>query len=147
MWNASPKTEDYPDMPHPENASTNESSLSRRERQIMDILFSMGRASGPEIQERLPDQVSYSGVRTILRVLERKGHVRHVEEGLRYVYLPVVAREAAKKSAMERLVATFFGGSMKDAAVAFLDPSNTKLSKADLRELERMIQDARKEKK
>ena len=64
-------------------------TLSRRERQIMDILFTMGRASGPEIQERLPDQPSYSGVRTILRVLERKGHIRHIEEGMRYVYLPV----------------------------------------------------------
>ena len=123
-----------------------ELSLSRRERQIMDILFSLGRASGTEIQDRLPDQVSYSGVRTILRVLERKGHVRHVEEGLRYVYLPMIARETAKKSAMEKLVATFFGGSMKEAAVAFLDPSNTKLSNEDLHELERMIQAARQEK-
>jgi BlaI family penicillinase repressor len=125
-------------------------NLSRRERQIMDILFSLGRASGPEIQERLPDEVSYSGVRTILRVLERKGHVHHVEEGLRYVYLPVVARETARKSAMERLVATFFGGSVKAAAAAFLDPATAKLSQQDLRELEGMIrhaQDARKEKK
>ncbi len=64
-------------------------TLSRRERQIMDILFSLGRASGPEIQERLPGQPNYSGVRTILRVLERKGHIRHIEEGMRYIYLPV----------------------------------------------------------
>src|SRR5262249_19603168 len=110
-------------------------NLSRRERQIMDILFTCGRASGQEIQQRLPDPVSYSGVRTILRVLERKGHVRHVEEGLRYVYVPVVSRETAKRSAMERLVATFFEGSAKAAAAAFLDPS-AKLSKEDLRELE-----------
>jgi predicted transcriptional regulator len=121
--------------------------LSRRERQIMDILFSLGRASGPEIQQRLPDQVSYSGVRTILRVLERKGHVHHVEEGLRYVYLPVVARETAKKSAMDRLIATFFNGSAKAAAAAFLDPSTSKLSEEDLHALERMIREARKEKK
>jgi BlaI family penicillinase repressor len=93
-----------------QSLSTNDQSLSRRERQIMDILFSMGRATGPEIQDRLPDVLSYSGVRTILRVLERKGHVKHVEEGLRYVYLPVVARETAKRSAMDKLVATFFGG-------------------------------------
>jgi len=129
------------------DSSGSETGLSRRERQIMDILFSMGRAAGPEIQERLPDPVSYSGVRTILRVLERKGHVRHVEEGLRYVYLPVVARETAKRSAMDRLVATFFDGSMKAAAAAFLDPSNTKLSNDDLQELERMIRGARKERK
>lgn len=113
----------------------------------MDILFSLGRASGPEIQDRLPDQVSYSGVRTILRVLERKGHVRHIEEGLRYVYIPVVARETAKKSAMDRLVATFFNGSAKAAAAAFLNPSTSKLSDDDLQVLERMIREARKEKK
>ena len=112
----------------------------------MDILFALGRASGPEIQERLPDQPSYSGVRTILRVLERKGHIRHIEEGLRYVYLPVVTREKATKSAIERLVATFFDGSVKAAAAAFLDPSTAKLSKDDLKELERLIRQARKEK-
>lgn len=122
-------------------------TLSRRERQIMDILFTLGRASGTEIQERLPDQPSYSGVRTILRVLERKGHIRHIEEGLRYVYLPVVARETAKKSAMERLVTTFFDGSVKAAAAAFLDPSSAKLSNEDLAELEGMIRKARREKK
>jgi BlaI family penicillinase repressor len=125
---------------------TSETALSRRERQIMDILFALGRASGPEIQERLPDRPSYSGVRTILRVLERKGHIRHVEEGMRYVYLPVVTREKATKSAIERLVTTFFDGSVKAAAAAFLDPSTAKLSKDDLKELERLIRQARKEK-
>ena len=120
-------------------------TLSRRERQIMDILFALGRASGPEIQERLPGQPSYSGVRTILRVLERKGHVRHVEEGMRYIYLPVMTREKATKSAIERLVATFFGGSAKAAAAAFVDPSTSQLSNEDLLELERMIRKARKE--
>jgi BlaI family penicillinase repressor len=126
--------------------SENENSLSRRERQIMDILFTLGRASGPEIQERLPDQPGYSGVRTILRVLERKGHIRHVEEGMRYVYLPVVAREKAKQSAIARLVATFFDGSAKAAAAAFLDPGTANLSQEDLKELERAIRKARKEK-
>src|ERR1700728_3240509 len=121
----------------------NDNDLSRRERQIMDILFAMGRASGPEIQERLPDQPSYSGVRTILRVLERKGHIRHIEEGMRYVYLPVMARETAKKSAIEKLVATFFDGSMKAAAAAFVDPSTANLSKEDLADLERLIRKAR----
>ncbi len=113
----------------------------------MDILFALGRAGGAEIQQRLPDEVSYSGVRTILRVLERKGHVRHVEEGLRYVYLPVVARETAKKSAMEKLVQTFFEGSAKAAAAAFLDPASAKLSKEDLLELESIVRAARKDKK
>jgi BlaI family penicillinase repressor len=126
--------------------SESESSLSRRERQIMDILFTLGRASGQEIQERLPDQPSYSGVRTILRVLERKGHIRHVEEGMRYIYLPVVAREKAKQSAIARLVATFFDGSARAAAAAFLDPGTANLSEEDLKELERAIRKARKEK-
>jgi len=121
-------------------------NLSRRERQIMDILFTMGRATGLEIQERLADQPSYSGVRTILRVLERKGHVRHIEEGLRYVYLPVMTREKAKKSAIDRLVATFFDGSVKAAAAAFVDPATSALSKEDLKDLERLIREARKEK-
>ena len=113
----------------------------------MDILYAMGRASGPEIQERLPDRPGYSAVRTILRVLERKGHVRHVEEGLRYVYLPAVERETAKKSAIQRLVSTFFDGSAKAAAVAFLDPASGQLSDADLAELEGLIRNARKERK
>jgi predicted transcriptional regulator len=121
--------------------------LSRRERQIMDVLFALGRASGQEIQQRLPDQPSYSAVRTILRVLERKGHIRHVEEGLRYVYLPAMARETAKQSAIQRLVATFFDGSVKAAAAAFLDPASAQLSDADLKELEGLIRKARKEKK
>jgi predicted transcriptional regulator len=124
-----------------------EPTLSKRERQIMDILFKLGRATGPEIQQNLPDEVSYSGVRTILRVLERKGHIRHVEENLRYVYLPVMTREKAKRSAIERLVSTFFDGSMKAAAAAFVDPANSQLSNEDLEELEQLIRKARKEKK
>jgi predicted transcriptional regulator len=105
----------------------------------MDILYTLGRATGQEVQERLPGGPSYSTVRTILRVLERKGHVKHVEEGLKYVYLPAVAVETAKKSAIHRLVATFFDGSAKAAAAALIDPSSSKLSEADLTELESMI--------
>jgi BlaI family penicillinase repressor len=129
------------------NATHSESGLSRRERQMMDILFAMGRASGQEIRDRLPDEPSYSAVRTILRVLERKGHIRHVEEGLRYVYIPAVERETAKKSAIQRLVSTFFDGSAKAAAAAFLDPAASQLSDEDLKDLEGMIRKARKEKK
>jgi predicted transcriptional regulator len=119
--------------------------LSRRERQIMDILFAKGRASGAEILENLPDGPSYSTVRTILRVLERKGHVRHVEENLRYVYLPVASARAARKSALERVVKTFFDGSAKSAVAAFLDPAVFRLSEQDLKELAQMIEKARKE--
>jgi predicted transcriptional regulator len=112
----------------------------------MDVLFALGRATGQEIQERIVDRPSYSTVRTILRILERKGHIHHIEEGLRYVYLPAVERETAKKSAIQRLIATFFDGSAKAAAAAFLDPSSAGLSQQDLAELERMIRKARKEK-
>ena len=113
----------------------------------MDVLFAMGRATGPDIQERLPGAPSYSAVRTILRVLERKGHVRHVEEGLRYVYRPAVEKETAKQSAIQKLISTFFDGSAKAAAAALLDPADSALSDEDLKELEGMIRRARKEKK
>lgn len=112
----------------------------------MDILYSQGKATGPEVQERLPERPSYSTVRTILRILERKGHVRHIEDGQRYIYLPAVPREAAKKSAIQRLIATFFDGSAKAAAAAFLDPESSQLSEEDLKDLESLIRGARKEK-
>lgn len=121
--------------------------LSRRERQIMDILFARGRATGQEIQEGLPDNPNYSSVRTILRVLERKGYVRHVEEGLRYVYEPTVAREAASRSALQRIIRTFFDGSAKEAVAALLDPAAFQLSEKELSELARLVDRAKKERK
>jgi len=124
-----------------------DADLSRRERQIMDVLFSRGRATGPEIQEGLPDKPNYSSVRTILRVLERKGFVRHVEEGLRYVYEPTVPRRAASRSALQRIIRTFFDGSAKDAVAALLDPAAFHLSDEELKELSQMIEQAKKEKK
>lgn len=117
----------------------NDPDLSRRERQIMDILFARGRATGQEIQAGLPDQPNYSSVRTILRVLERKGYVRHSEEGLRYVYEPTVAREAARTSALQRIIRTFFDGSAKEAVAALLDPSAFHLSEEELKELSRIV--------
>jgi len=120
--------------------------LSRRERQIMDVLFARGRATGQEIQEGLADQPNYSSVRTILRVLERKGYVRHVEEGLRYVYEPTVPREAASRSALQRIIRTFFDGSAKEAAAALLDPAAFHLSEEELTELARIIEKAKRSK-
>jgi len=122
-----------------------ESSLSRRERQIMDILFAAGRASGQEIQRRLPDAPSYSTVRTILKVLERKGFVKHTEESLRYVYEPVVARSAAQDSALRRVLHTFFSGSAQQAVAALLDPKAFRLSREELDELSALIERAKKE--
>ena len=129
----------------PAKRTVSELPLSRRERQIMDILYAAGKASASEIQERLPDRPSNSTVRTILRVLERKGYVRHVEEGLRYMFLPAVPREAARASAMQRVLRTFFGGSAKEAIAAFLDPNAFEMSKEDLEDLARMIERAKKE--
>jgi len=126
---------------------TVDADLSRRERQIMDILFARGRATGPEIQEGLADKPNYSSVRTILRVLERKGYVRHFEEGLRYVYEPTVAREAASRSALQRIIRTFFDGSAKEAVAALLDPGAFHLNEDELKELGRMIERAKKERK
>jgi predicted transcriptional regulator len=122
-----------------------ENALSRRERQIMDILFAARRASGQEIQQRLPDAPSYSTVRTILRVLERKGFVKHSEESLRYVYEPVIARAAAQNSALRRVLHTFFSGSAPQAVAALLDPNAFRLSREELDELSALIDRAKKE--
>ena len=124
--------------------SKTDPDLSRRERQIMDVLFARGRATGPEIQEGLADQPNYSSVRTILRVLERKGYVRHVEEGLRYVYEPTVPRETACRSALQRIIRTFFDGSAKEAVAALLDPAAFHLSEKELSELARIIEKAKR---
>jgi len=123
--------------------SSNENVLTRRERQIMDVLFTAGRATGQEIQQKLADSPSYSTVRTILRVLERKGFVRHKEEGLRYVYEPVVARDVARKSALQRILQTFFDGSAQKAAAALLDPKAFRLTRSELDELTALIEKAK----
>src|SRR5881392_1923969 len=106
-------------------------NFSRRERQIMDILYARGRATAAEIHEALPDAPTYSAVRAKLRVLEEKGHIRHEEESLRYVYRPVLPRDAARRGALRHLLTTFFGGSVEDAVAALLDLSSAKLSKDD----------------
>src|SRR5580658_2631437 len=126
---------------------TSDPDLSRRERQIMDVLFARGRATGQEIQGGLPDQPNYSSVRTILRVLERKGYVRHVEEGLRYVYQPTMPREAASRPALQRIIRTFFDGSAKEAVAPLLDPAAFQLSDQELKDLARIIDRAKKERK
>ena len=120
-------------------------NLSRRERQIMDILYQRGRATGAEIHEALPDRPSYSAVRAKLRVLEEKGHVRHEEEALRYVYLPVVARDSARRSALRHMVSTFFGGSVEETVAALLDLSAANLSERDLARISRLVEQAKKE--
>jgi predicted transcriptional regulator len=119
--------------------------LSRRERQIMDILFSRGRASASEIHQAMADAPSYSAVRATLRILEEKGQVRHQEENLRYMYMPTVAREKASRSALDHLLETFFDGSPEQAVVALLDASASKLSSEELDRIAGLIENARKE--
>ena len=111
----------------------------------MDILYQRGRASGAEIHEALPDAPTYSAVRAKLRVLEEKGHVRHEEEALRYVYLPTVAREAARKSALRHMVSTFFAGSVEETVAALLDMGAAKLEGKDLERISKMIETAREQ--
>ena len=120
-------------------------TLSRRERQIMDILYQRGRATANEILDALPDPPTYSAVRAKLRVLEEKGHVRHEEEALRYVYLPTVARDTARRSALRHMLSTFFAGSVEDAVAALLDVSAANLSKSDLERISNLIDDAKQE--
>ena len=119
--------------------------LSRRERQIMDLLYQHGRLTAAEVHARLPEAPSYSAVRALLRVLEQKGHVRHQEEGLRYVFLPKVPREKAKRSALAHLVKTFFAGSAGQAAAALLDASAGEVTAEELDRIAGLVEKARKE--
>ena len=119
-------------------------ALSRRERQIMDILYRRGRATANDVMADLPGDPSYSTVRTQLRVLESKGHVRHEEEGLRYIYLPAVARHAARRSALRHLVDTFFEGSTEKVVAALLGGDASRLSDDELDRIAGIVAKARK---
>ena len=119
--------------------------LSRRERQIMDILYRSGKASASDVRAAMDDAPSYSAVRALLRVLEEKGHVKHQAEGLKYVYVPVLARDKAKRSAVKHLVDTFFDDAPEQVVAALLDVSSRRLSPEDLDRMAEMIEKARKE--
>ena len=119
--------------------------LSRRERQIMDVLYQRGRASASEIHQAVPDPPSYSAVRATLRVLEDKGHVRHQEEALRYVYLPTLAPERARRSALRHVVDTFFNGSVEQVVAALVDRSALNVSGEELDRMSALIEKARKD--
>ncbi len=111
----------------------------------MDIVYQLGKATAAEVLERLPDPPSYSAVRAMLRVLEEKGHLKHQQQGPRYIFLPTLPRDSARKSAMRQLVETFFGGSAEQAVAALLDPSENALSDDQLDRLSDLIDKARKE--
>lgn len=121
------------------------SSLSRRERQIIEVLYRDGQATAGEVLAALPDPPSYSAVRAMLRVLENKGHVRHVADGTRYVYLPTLPRDRAGRPALASVLETFFDGSTEKAVAALLDLSRQDLSEQDLDRLARLIEQARLE--
>ena len=119
--------------------------FSRRERQIMDVLYRKGRATAAEILQEIPDPPSYSAVRAMLRVLEEKKHIRHEEKELRYVYMAVVPREKVRRSAVRHLVDTFFDGSTEQAVATLLNVSGRDLTPQDFDRLAALIEDARKE--
>jgi len=129
----------------PKAASHLHTVLTRRERQIMDVLFRRGRATAAEVMDALPGNSSYSTVRTQLRVLEEKGHVRHEDDGVRFVYMPALARHAARKSALRHVVDTFFGGSAEKAVAALLGGEGARLTDEQLDRIAEMIAKARKE--
>lgn len=126
-------------MPNPAVAD----DLSRRERQIMDVVYRLGRASVNDVLERIPEPPSYSAVRALMRILEEKGHLAHEQDGPRYVYLPTVPRESARRSALSHMVRTFFGGSTEAAVAALLDESRNHISEAELDRIAGLIELAR----
>jgi predicted transcriptional regulator len=121
------------------------STLTRRERHIMDILFRLGRATAEEVMLAMPGEPSYSTVRTQLRVLEEKGHVRHEEQGRKYLYIPAVARATVRKSALRHVVETFYDGSVEKVVAALLGGEAARLSDAELERIADMVRKAKKE--
>ena len=119
--------------------------LSRRERQIVDVIYQRGQATAAEVQESMPDPPGYSAVRAMLRLLEEKGYLIHEQDGPRYVFKPTLAREKARKSALKQMLETFFDGSTEQAMAALLNLSKSKLSDEELDRLSQMISTAKKE--
>jgi BlaI family penicillinase repressor len=117
--------------------------VSRRERQILEVLYARDRATVAEVRGALPEAPSYSAVRALLRILEEKGHVRHEQDGPRYVYAPTIARDSAKRSALRHMLRTFFNGSTEQAIAALLDDASSRLSADELTHLVRLIDQAR----
>jgi BlaI family penicillinase repressor len=120
-------------------------NLSRRERQIMNVIYQRGQATAGEVMENIPNPPSYSAVRAMLRLLEEKGYLKHQQDGPRYVYLPTLSREKASQSALKQLVQTFFDGSAEQAVAALIDISKSKMSDSELDRLSALIEQARKE--
>ena len=120
-------------------------NLSRRERQIMDIVYEKNEATVAQVLEKLPDPPSYSAVRALLRVLEEKGHLKHKQEGPRYIYSPTLPREKARQNALKHVMKTFFDNSTEDIVAALLDLAEEDLSEQEYRRLSELIKKAQKE--
>jgi BlaI family penicillinase repressor len=127
--------------------SSAHTALTKRERLIMDVLYRLGRATAADVLAALPGSPHYSTVRTQLRVLEEKGHVRHESDGLRYVYVPTLARNTARKAALRHVVDTFFDGSSAGAVTALLGRDAGRLSDEELDRIEALLKSARREEK
>ena len=123
---------------------TTQLKLTRREREIMDILYRRGRATAGEVMQDLTGEPSYSTVRAQLRVLKEKGHVRYVEQGLRYVYLPIVPRHEVRQSALRHMVETFFEGSTQKVVAALLGSEGSRVSREELDRIAQLVEKARK---
>jgi predicted transcriptional regulator len=126
-------------------SSPSEMHLSRRERQIMDIIYARGEASVSEVHQAMADRPSYSAVRALMRILEEKGHLRHRTEGTKYIYLPTRSRKEVSRTAVRRLLKTFFDGSVADAVAALLEASQIKPTQEELDRLAQLIEQARKD--
>ena len=129
-----------PSMPMPERTA-----LTRRESQIMEILYRRGRATAAEVHQELPDPPGYSSVRKLLEILEEKGYVQHDQDGPRYVYSPAVPADQARQSALQQMLRTFFAGSVEQAVAALLELSGPKLSDAELDRIARLARQVKKE--
>jgi BlaI family transcriptional regulator, penicillinase repressor len=124
---------------------TNDQRLSRRERQIMDILHARSLATAAEVHQLLPDAPSYSAVRALLRILEQKGHAKHREDGPRYVYLATEPRARARRSALRRVLSTFYGGSVELAVAGLLEAADTHLTDEEMNQIQALINKAKEE--
>jgi BlaI family transcriptional regulator, penicillinase repressor len=120
-------------------------TLSRREREMMNIIFAHGRCTASEVMEAMHDPPSYSAVRATLRVLEQKGHLKHQHDGSRYVYLPTVNRERVRLSALDQLLTTFFDGSAANVVATLIERQKGKMTDQELAQLSELIDEARKE--
>lgn len=132
-------------MPRPRPSNPAPSPLSRRERELMDIVYRLERGTAAEIRDAMAEPPSYSAVRALLRILETKGHLRHEQDGARYVFLPVVAGKDARLGALDQVIDTFFAGSASEAMAALLDNADKRLNRTELNQIAKLIADARKE--